>query len=68
MHEKRLEANVIRCHYSRVISWCVWNRTEGPPRTGHGRREAKLGPGPPDPRLDGLGAAVIDDCGEGKTR
>lgn len=44
------------------------DRTEGPPRTGHGRRETKLGPGPPDPSLDGLRAAVIDDCEEAKTR
>lgn len=36
------------------------HHTEGSPRTGHRRRETKLSPGPPDPSLDGLRAAVID--------
>lgn len=31
---------------------------------GYRRRQVELGPRPPDPLSDGLGAAVIDDCRE----
>lgn len=60
--ERRLEASFIYCHYYMVISWAAWknHHTERSLGTGNCCRETKLRPGPPDPSLDGLRAAVID--------
>lgn len=53
--------------YSAMISWKLAllagaPHTKRPPGTMHRCREAELGPGPPDPGLDGLRATVIDHC------
>lgn len=63
--EVQLRKGWRRVSYAAIIIWKFddlekSHPTEGSPGAGHGCRETKLGPGPPDSCLDGLRAAVVD--------